>query len=274
MKFCYVDESGNGSEPYLIMVGVVVDALRMQPTKQAWNELLDMLSRICKKTIPEFHTRDFYAGNGPWRGIDGPMRARIIDAVLNWWSKRKHMIVFSAIDKSIFEKLKSQGKLLPDCESAWHAAAVHLILSIQKSHQAIKKNKGNALLLFDRELSEEAQLTKFVFNPPPWTDEFYDRSKKQIVLDQIIDVPFFGDSQEVVLLQVADLIAYILRRYAEIHDAKVPPTYHDEPNRLETWVKFIEKRSYPSSSRWPKRGANSIHEFFNILVPPSLRGIN
>jgi len=29
MKFCYLDESGIGDEPYAVMVGIIVDAQRM-----------------------------------------------------------------------------------------------------------------------------------------------------------------------------------------------------------------------------------------------------
>lgn len=41
---------------------------------------------------------------------------------------------------------------------------------------------------------------------------------KQKQLDQIVDVPYFGDSREVVLIQVADFAAFFLRRYAEIQE--------------------------------------------------------
>ena len=65
MKFCYVDESGTGDEPYAVMVGVVVDALRMRPTKADWDGLLIHLGCIVGRAVEEIHTRDFYAGNGP-----------------------------------------------------------------------------------------------------------------------------------------------------------------------------------------------------------------
>jgi hypothetical protein len=71
MKFCYVDESGTGDEPFAVMVGVLVDAQRMHVTKGAWQDLLRLLSEICCKEVTEFHTRDFYKGNGVWRTISG-----------------------------------------------------------------------------------------------------------------------------------------------------------------------------------------------------------
>ena len=60
MKFCYFDESGMGEEPYIVMAGIIVDAQRMHVTKNAWNEFLAQLSNATKRTISEFHFRDFY----------------------------------------------------------------------------------------------------------------------------------------------------------------------------------------------------------------------
>jgi len=43
MKFCYIDESGTGDEPYAVMIGVIVDSSRMHVTKKDWAELLSIL---------------------------------------------------------------------------------------------------------------------------------------------------------------------------------------------------------------------------------------
>ncbi len=274
MKFCYVDESGLGSEPYLVMVGVIVDAKRMHKTKEIWSEFLKMLSKVCKRTIYEFHTRDFYAGNGPWRGIDGPERARIISAILNWWGKRKHHLTLTAIDKEKYNQLHSNNELRDGCGSVWLTAAIHISLSIQKAHQGIQQNKGHTLLLFDNEEREKAKLSKFICRPPGWTDNYYNRNKKQEQLDQIIDVPFFADSQEVLLLQVADVIAFVLRRYAEIMEGKDTPRYKDELNRLKGWVKLISSRCYALPSRWPSRGLTEVQQMFDALAPTTIKNIS
>lgn len=273
MKFCYVDESGTGSEPYLTMVGVIVDVHRMHMTKEIWSDFLKMLSRICKRTISEFHTRDFYAGNGPWRGINGPERAKIISAILDWWGRRKHHLTFTAIDKKIHAQMVRNNDIFEDCKSVWQTAAIHTFLSIQKAHQRLPRNKGHTLLLFDREVREESQLSKFISNPPGWTDDYYNRDKKQGQLDQIIDVPFFGDSQQVLLLQVADVIAFILRRYAEIMERKDKPRYRDELTRLNEWIRLISARCYPLTSRWPTRGLNKVQIMFDKIAPSSIKQI-
>lgn len=34
MKFCYLDETGTGTEPFALIIGILVDANRMKPTKK------------------------------------------------------------------------------------------------------------------------------------------------------------------------------------------------------------------------------------------------
>ena len=75
MKFCYFDESGTGTEPFAVMVGVLVNSQRMNLTKTHWDGLLLVLSKIVGRKITEIHTSDFYAGNGPWRDIKGDNRS-------------------------------------------------------------------------------------------------------------------------------------------------------------------------------------------------------
>ena len=71
MQFVYIDESGTGDEPIGVMVGILADSYRMRPTKEDWLNLLIKLSSIVGREIDEIHTRDFYSGNSPWRGLSG-----------------------------------------------------------------------------------------------------------------------------------------------------------------------------------------------------------
>jgi hypothetical protein len=151
VKFCYVDESGIGDEPYAaVMVGVIVDSHRMRPTKRDWDDLLSDLSNKLNHRVDEIHTRDFYAGNGRWRNIDGPQRASIIGAIFDWLASRKHTIVFSSLDKTQFAELE-QHPFFSDIKTIWRFLGLHLVLAIQKHHQPMKKNKGNTVLVFDNE---------------------------------------------------------------------------------------------------------------------------
>ncbi len=126
------------------------------------------------------------------------------------------------------------------------------------------------MLLFDHETQEEEHISKLVASPPEWTDEYYDRGKKQRQLDQIIDVPFFGDSREVLLLQVADLIAYLLRHHAELEEGRDQDRYSGESDAVREWVRKIAARAFPTATRWPKKSLSKAEEFFTSLAAAPL----
>lgn len=267
MKFCYLDESGTGSEPYAVIVGIVVDSQRMHLSKSDWVDLLDILSQITGKQIKELHTRDFYRGNGPWRGMTGGIRSKVVFAVLDWLKERKHKVTFSAIDKvKYFAEVKVNPKLM-EFESLWCFMSYHQVLVIQKHFQKEKKNKGNTVLIFDREVTEEAKFCKLIFAPPTWTDSYYERQKKQSQLDQIVDVPYYGDSEQVHLLQVADLIAYFIRLFLEIKTGLAKESYTGELTFLEEIMKKVKDISLPTSTRYPSKGRCECAELYFNMAP-------
>lgn len=273
MKFCYIDESGTGGQKIAVSVGIVVDAQRMHRTKEDWAELLDSLSQIAGRTIEELHTRDLYNGNSAWRGVPGRERADIISGIIEWLVQRKHKITFSAIDNSAFEKRKGICEICQDLKTSWCAASFHVALSVQKANQGHEKTKGHTVLVLDREVAEEQHFSKLISTPPEWSDSYYGRTAKDAPLSQIIDVPYFADSKQVLLIQVADLVAFILRRYAEIVDGGDTEKYDGELDRLTGWVRQIGSICYPASTRYLKRGRCSAGEVFFELAPTCLRNI-
>lgn len=271
LKFCYIDESGTGDEPCAVMVGILVDAQRMHVTKDNWVNLLQTLSKICGKEVKEFHTRDFYHGNGMWKAIDGPKRAQIITAIFDWLKNRKHSIVFTAIDKNMFKADKDSDDKLKPLKSLWCFMGLHIMLSVQKAFQREPKNKGNTVFVFDQEVREETRFGELLANPPAWVHGYYSRGKKQESLDQVVDVPYYGDSEDVHLIQMADLTAYFIRRYLEINQYKQDIKYADEKERVGGWMKQISLLSLPLSTRYPTRGRDSAAGVFYKYSPELIR---
>jgi hypothetical protein len=270
VKFCYVDESGTGDESHAVMVGIVVDALRMRPTKMDWDKLLNHLEAVVGKPVQEIHTRDFYAGNGPWRGINGPQRAEIIGSVMLWLAKRKHSLVYCAVDKTKFSREFPEDRRYADVKSLWRFLGLHLVLCIQKQHQKIGKNKGNTVLIFDNEERERERFTDLILNPPAWTDSYYERPKKKDALDQIVDAPYFADSQDVPLLQVADFVAYFLRRHAELESGE-DEHYQGERKQICCWALKALERAIPKTAIYPRRGRCDCADLFFGYAPVCLR---
>ncbi len=280
MKFCYIDESGCGSESVLVMAGIVTDAARMHVTKENWKFILNGLSKILQKPVAEFHTRHFYRGNGIWHDLTGRQRTRLMDIIIEWLKDRRHSVVFVAIDKKKASKLDWKDK--PDYlinkkkPNHWRLAALHLMLCIQKEYQRCEKTKGHTVLIFDHESGEESQLAEIVLNPPQWSDSYYGynrdlrRKDNPAPLSHIIDVPYFADSKHVGMLQVADLFAYLLRHYAELHAGYAKEKYSNETNLIAKWVKQIAQFMLPDSNRWPALGACKCAKFFRSMAPEPL----
>jgi hypothetical protein len=267
MKFCYVDESGMGDEPYAVMVGLVVDALRMHVTKADWRDLLAALSTIARREVTEIHAVDFYPGNSPWRGLAGDSRASIITAVFKWLVDRKHQLVYSAVDKDHFRSTFHTEAQACDVHTLWRFMALHISLALQKHHKEMPRNKGNTVLIFDSEHREERGFIELILNPPGWTDTYYGYEAGQQRLDQIVDVPHFVDSRDVGLIQVADLISYFLRRHIEIQEGVIRPRYDGEARLVAGWAEIALSRSIPKPRMYPKRGRCECADLFWRYAP-------
>lgn len=272
MKFCYLDESGTGEELFAVMVGIIVDAYRSRITRKDWSDLLALLSQIVGKPLLEIHTSDFYSGNGIWRNLPGDKRARIINAIFNWLKSRNHKIVYSAVDKDKFNFDFDKEQRANEIGSLWRFMALHVCLSIQKhSSLSYEKTKGQTMMIFDKEEAEADDFIKLIINPPEWSDTYYnyDRYKNAERLDQIIDVPYFGDSRHVGLIQLADFVSFFLRKYIEI-EMGIPPDYVEEPERIKEWSKIILEQAIQKSAMYPARGRCECADLFYRYAPSCL----
>lgn len=278
MQFIYIDESGMGQEPIAVMAGVVADSHRMRLTKAHWNELLSSLSGIIGEEIKEIHTSDFYSGNSPWRDLKGHQRSAIITAIFNWLQQRKHFVVFTAVDKTLFQSDFANEPYYKEIKTYWRFMALHLSLSIQKCYQGAAKGKdrkikpsGHCVLIFDNKKNEEKKLTDLLLSAPDWTDSYYDKKPTQEKFSQIVDVPHFVDSKEVGLIQLADFICFFLRKYLELKSGCRKPEYDDEMEKLTGWVNLIMARSISTSNIFPKKGRNDCTDLFYRYAPEVIR---
>ena len=269
MKFCYLDETGTGQETVVIVVGIVVDVQRMNRTKLEWQGLFERISGLANKPILELHAKDLLPGNHEWRDIDKSIRFGVVDAVLDWLATRKHKIVYSCVDKALFQASTDLRKL--SLSNEWLATSFHVVLMLQKALQKEEKNKGNTVLIFDAE-KNASSLVELVRDPPSWSDSYYARSKKKESLSQVVDAPFFVDSKHVELIQIPDLIGYILRRYSEINDYGRQVS-DIEKATLDGWISKVRGILVPSSVRYLKRNACETAHFYNSLAPKSLRDL-
>jgi uncharacterized protein DUF3800 len=255
------------------MAGVVVDSQRMHITKDHWIGLLNALSSIAGKKIAELHTRNFYSGGGIWKGLDGDRRARILTGIFEWLAERKHQVVYSSACKASYEKNFALQKIPDELNTVWRFLGFHLMLAMQRCCQTEEKNKGNTLFIFDNEKREELRFTDIIKRPPAWSSEYYEVTKDGRLLDQIIDVPYFGDSRDVALIQLADVFSFFLRRYAEIKEGLVPAKYVDEEQRVTGWVQTLVSRSIGTNHIYRKKGRTKAEDMFFDNASISIRAL-
>lgn len=273
MKFCYLDETGlDQHTTVVIVVGVVVDALRMNRTKVEWGDLFMRISTLANKPVQEIHATDLIPGRGAWHGVDGNARAQIVDTVLDWFAARKHFVTFAAVDKNRYTQLTNDSRK-DDLGVPWNVAAFHVVLTLQRAYQTSRNNKGHTVFIFDKGQPPD-KLIELIIEPPEWSRIYYDKDEVRDPLDQVIDVPFYADSHHLPLVQIADLICYILRRFTDLADYGSQERYQGEMNRYQGWVDKIKARCIARSHRYQRSQVSDSARFFNDLAPKCLTDLH
>lgn len=268
MYFAYVDETGiDGESPVMVMAGIVADSGRVGRTRAELEGILGNLGEVASGYMSELKSRHLFAGTGAWKNVPGETRRNVVSNLCGWLCDRKHDLALAAIDHQRFEDNPYQRQDLPN---PWQAGAWHLALQVQRAHQSKPKNKGRTVLVFDDNKREAANLSDLVYEPPQWSDDFYERKNKQQQLDQIVDTPFVVKSHQVGLVQIADVFASIFRRYAELCDYGQAERYEGEGGHLTEWVEMLSPRLLGRAHRWPQRSKSQCANWYRSVAPPAL----
>lgn len=147
-------------------------------------------------------------------------------------------------------------------------AALHIPLQVQRAHQGKSNNKGITLFVMDRS-KIEGKLADLLGAPPDWSDDYYSRKRKAEPFDQLAHTPFFVQSDRLELVQLADLIAFVYRRYVGVE--RDGEAYAGEAERLARWKAKLDSRLLDRSHRLPARGVNAGASALVGACPPELR---
>lgn len=162
MKVCYVDETGtDGLSPALVMVGVIADSQRLHRTRTDFADTFQRLGDVAVRDLRELKSNELYRGIGPWKGIEGSERARIISDLCGWLCDRKHDIALAAIDLEKFNDEPLHADL-----DEWMTGALHIALQVQRAHQRLQKRKGSTFLVFDEHQRHADRLAELLSSRP------------------------------------------------------------------------------------------------------------
>lgn len=268
VKFCYIDETGtDGRAPVVVFVGIIADAVRVHRTRREFDEIFSDFAELPAKPIQELKGSNIYYGKGRWQGVPGEDRHAAMTRLFNWISDRQHRLALSAIPVDGFESSAIAELTGLDI---WMAGATHIALQVQKTHQALRSNKGSTVLIFDDQKAKADSLGDLLYDPPAWSDSYYNRSHSQEAVDQIVDTAYFARSHRTGLVQAADVIAFAFRRYSELNDFHREPAYAGEPERINGWIETLSNRLLARSNRWITRSTSEIAMAYSSCAPPSL----
>jgi hypothetical protein len=268
MYFAYVDETGlEGTSPLVVMVGVVANGERLARTQDELGGIFSELEAMTGGKLKELKSKNLFSGSGIWGAVPGQERRRAISSLCEWLCDRKHDLALAAIDK---ERLAAQPPGCQELSNIWQAAACHIALQLQRAHQSKSGSKGRTVLVFDDNKQETANFSDLIYSPPLWTDSYYNRPKKKSAFFEMIDTPFAVKSHQVGLVQVADVFAGILRRYAQLAEYNQQEKYPGELEHFAEWAGVLATRLVPSAHRWPKRSNSACAQWYSSIAPTSL----
>lgn len=266
MYFCFCDETGTGDGgAHLIVAGIVADANRYSRTREEFKELFDRCSSAAKDGLRELKSSELSRGKGKWFSVPRHERNGIISELVEWTTTRKHRIALAAINVEVAAATPAPDDIPDD---NWLRAGLHVALQVQRSHQGKSGNKGRTLLFFD-EHPRLADLSGLLLEPPLSTDAYYGRRKKQAVLSEVLDTSVAVKSHHFGLIQVADLYAYIFRRYCELV-AGASETWEGETATVTEWTHALAPRLLDAADRWPARTTSPLAKWYRAVAPRPL----
>lgn len=270
MKVCYVDDSGNPPQDRIfVMVGIVADVTRLHKTDTEFNRFLADVRGVFPENLKELKGSRILYGKGAWRQVDASKRKQIFADLSAWLDNRKHNIVLYAIDTNKAAQAAAQYSTVPKeiASDLWVATGLNIALQIQSRHQGEEKNKGNTFLFIDDNAKKLPLLCDLLWDPPAWIDGYYFRKPKEERLNQIIDTAFAVQSHHCSLVQVADLLAFVVRRHLELRNQIDPPEWDGEPEFLKQCLQVVAPRFYANSGAMKSTNSCSSASWYRAIAP-------
>ena len=231
MKFAYIDESGNETQgDVFTMAGILIDAHKLRKWSADFDAKFHAMNRRHQGNPQDFKTTRFINGAGGWGKVDAEERKNFLMNIVNMVVRCGEVYAFGMS----FEKnaaIENNENFPANQTNYWLSSAMYISSIIQKRNQTKGNNKGHTVLIFDDNKMDIPKLFEALHVCDEWYDGLYVlpskfRRKKiwsvkeENRFDQIINTAFSIKSEHSSLVQVADIISYIYRRYLELKNQK------------------------------------------------------
>lgn len=282
MYFCYVDESGHcgtkfdPNQPVEVLVGVVSDATKIHKTNREHSNFLKELLHKHGVEVSELKSAQIFRGRKEWSNVAPEVRKQIFKDLLKWVNNRSCKLIVCPIDSAKYFELKKQRH---DLASKFHfpyeAGSLNVLLSLQRLKYGSQNNKGKTVVIFDEEGEHDKRLIKLLSEDLSFTDSFTQveipkSKKKQAELErlcQIVDIPFFSKSEHSQLIQIADLVAFVVSRYIQLKSFGVTQAFDDELAVIEEFYVGVKDSLVPAAHINPPAKGDPLATFYQEIRP-------
>ncbi len=229
MKFIYLDESGGRDlGDIFIMCGLVVDAYKLRKKTEEFDLKIQGILTKYPGDLSELKTSRFINGKGRWSQICPDERKKFLRQICQLAISNGGKIFGLGISFRNFDKTIENQLNQPFENNCWLASSMFICCLVQKKMQKVKNQKGLTVFIMDNNMRQMPNFSDGLYEKSPWYDglymesKFVQRKRKWVVrkhknrFDQIINTAFAIKSNHSSLIQVADAISYVYRRYLEL----------------------------------------------------------
>lgn len=273
MYICYADESGhcgrkyNPSQPVEVVCGVISDVTKLFKSQREHSALLEALG------LPEIKSSNVYRGRKEWAQVPAEDRDALFDTVFGWADERVAKILLCPIDsKKFFDEKKKGSEFATMLDAPYEAGAVNLILAVERHQRSKKNNKGKTFVILDEQAKHDEHLIRILAGDLSFTDGYTGFTPKSRAktrpprLNQIVDIPHFSKSHLAILIQVADLAAYVVNRCLCLEVYGHDESYPGEREKVRGWMAQISGNLLSHTATDPP-GKDTVVEFFRRIRP-------
>ncbi len=278
MHFFYIDETGcNGrdlsqdQQPIFVAGGMV---LRDEGWNKTHTEFEKIISTYFNKNIPEnfeLHSHQMFSANGSgfFRGHSRNKRNDLINSLLGLIATRKHHLAYVGIDKpklNRFDISNVRDREYLELKTPYLVAYDYLISAYEKYTKEKLGKSARALVILDEKDTFIDQIEKITqhrrFNPQ--------KSKR---IKWIVEFSYPVDSEKNTMIQLSDLLIYLVRKYLEI-ECGYKESYSTEIKNIyrDFYQKINDRLIYKKLVQESGRNSQYYNEFMKeITALPSTR---
>lgn len=211
MYIFYADESGfskggklEAAQPITVFAGILLDRTKLFKAIKTFDSIMASVNKNIDNKISELKFNDIKQGKFPYSKNYPKVDDKIMllqKIVKEFEEEISFKVFYSAIDDKSFFEAKKQKHPFTDTLTHPYLAAVYRVISrIENYHQSKKNNKGKTFMILDEQNIFQTEIEELVANP-----------LHKAAFTQVIDTTYFGKSHYSKLIQIADLLAGILR---------------------------------------------------------------